>query len=185
MMGYQNNDKTDADPLTAWLDAGDRQPLRMACAAEVEASLRRLLNEQEAMAEESDSERLMRAAWALSHAGKGNGPAVAISWFKERPGHPRLAVVLGLLLVAWNRPPGTPPPDPASVETLLSVYESLNYDVVNENGLLIVLIMASKSGLPAPLEARVRGILEHARQVPDRQPEVKAQLDAFLNAKEK
>ena len=54
--------------------------------------------------------------------------------------------------------------------------------MINENGLLIVLMRASRAGLPAPLAADVRTILERARKTPDRAPGVNEMLDTFLNA---
>lgn len=180
-MENQHTDKVAADPLTAWMDASNQEPLRLAGETEVAVSLRRLLNAQESMGAGFDSERLMRAAWTLDQAGKWSGPAVAITWLNERPGHARLGLVLCLLVVSWNCGPGMPPPDPALVESLLSVYDNLPYDVISENSLLIVLVIASRSGLPTQLAARVRNIIGQARQVPGRQPEVQAELDAFLN----
>lgn len=176
------NNKAETDPLLAWMDAGNQQPLRNAGDAEVEVSLRRLLDEQEAMAEAFDSERLMRAAWAMENAEKWSGPDIAVSWLKERPCHTRLGIVLSLLMVAWNCKPGMPRPAPVLVETLLSVYDGLDYDLISENTLLLVLMVASKSGLPVPLVTRVREIIQHARNASPRQPEVRAQLDNFLNA---
>ncbi|HEY2511790.1 MAG TPA: hypothetical protein VGI39_13070 [Polyangiaceae bacterium] len=41
---------------------------------------------------------------------------------------------------------------------------------------------ASRAGLPAPLAARVKTILERARETPDRASEVQEMLDAFLSA---
>jgi hypothetical protein len=179
MMSYQDEDKPD--PLLTRLNAGDRQALRQASDSEVAASLRRMLDEQEAMASEYDSEWLMRAAWVLQEAGKWNGPAVAIAWLQARPSPLRLDIVLCLLLVAWNSPPGAPPLDPVLMETLLAIYQRQSVNAISENRMLLVLMHASNSGLPAPLAARVREILLHARDVPQRQADVKSLLDNFLS----
>jgi hypothetical protein len=177
-MGHER--QPAADPLIAWLD-GDRQPLRLPSEAEAAASLRRLMVEQESLFPDVDSERLARACWVLEKADKWWTPAVAIAWLKERPSHARLAVVLCLLQVAWTRSPRVPPPDPALVEDLLSTHDSLPYDGILENTLMIALVHASRAGLPAPLSARVRSILDRARKTPGRPLGIKEMLDTFLS----
>lgn len=176
------DDKVTADPLRAWIDGGDRQALRLASEAQAAAALRGLMDEQESAHPDLDSERLIRAARALQSAEKWFTPAVAIAWLKQRPDHTRLGVVLCLLLVSWTRAPGAPPPEPALVEALLGVYDKLPHDVISENTLMIVLVHASRAGLPAPLAARVRSMLERARATSGREPEVRAILDAYLDA---
>ena len=176
-----DEDKATADPLIDYLEGGDRQALPRAGSTQATRSLIRLMDAQESLAPDRDSEKLMRAAWALDKAHHWFVPAVSIAWLQERPGHARLAIVLCLLTGSWSRASEAPPPNPAQVEALLGLYEGLPRDIVNENGLLLVLVGASRAGLPAPLEARIRHILERARDIPDRQPEVKALLDACLD----
>jgi len=84
--------------------------------------------------------------------------------------------------MSWTTAPGAPSPEPVLVEALLGVYDKLPHDVINETGLMIVMVHASRAGLPAPLAARVRSMLERARGTPGREPEVRAVLDAYLDA---
>jgi hypothetical protein len=176
------DDGGTTDPLRAWMGTKDYRALKLVSEAEAVASLRRLMAEQESTFPDIDSEKLGSVVWALESVGKRGLPAVAIAWLKEQPSHARLSVVLCMLPVSWVRGDGIPPPDPALVEALLSVYDGLPRDVISENGLLIVLMNASHAGVPAPLAARVRNILERARETPDRAPGVQEMLDAFLTA---
>ncbi|HEY2515721.1 MAG TPA: hypothetical protein VGI39_32855 [Polyangiaceae bacterium] len=178
----RHDDQETTDPLRAWIGTKDYRVLKQIGDAEVAVSLRRLMAEQESTFPDIDSEVLGSVVFALEGVGKRGLPAIAIAWLKEQPTHARLSVALCMLPVSWSRGEGVPPPDPALVEALLSVYDELAYDVISENTLLIVLMGASRAGLPAPLAARVRGILERAHETPDRAPGILEMIDAFLRA---
>lgn len=176
------DDKAAVDPLIAAIVGGDQQALARAGEAQAAASLRRLMDEQDSPQYDLDDERLIRAARALQAAGYWFTPTVALAWLRQHPGHRSLGVVLSLLLVSWTRAPEGPPPDPAQVEALLAVYDSLPYDVISENSLMLVLVRASRSGLPASLAAQVRARIARARATPGREPVVREVLDAYLDA---
>jgi hypothetical protein len=91
-----DDDQGTTDPLRAWMGTRDWQVLKRASETEAAASLRRLLDEHEALFPDVDGENLARAAWALESVGKRGVPAVAIAWLQERPSQARLGVVLCL-----------------------------------------------------------------------------------------
>lgn len=173
-------DGTRGDPISRWIDGSEKDALMRVSTAEAEASLLRLLNEQELAYPDVDSDRMARAGYALQMAGHHGAPATAMAWLRQQPTEDRLVVVLCLLLTSWGNATGPAAPAPELVEELWSLVALAQPSLELENGLLIVLGRALHSGLPSPLAERVVDYLDQARRTPGRHEHMIECLDQFV-----